>query len=202
VSYSQKYLKETSQIVARLEPSQIEKLARGIRLISQNHGRIFFLGVGGNAANASHAVNDFRKIAGIECYCPTDNVAELTARINDEGWDTVFSEWLKGSTLSKNDAVFVFSVGGGNREKNISLNIVTALKYAKKIGSKIFGIVGPEGGATAKMADCCIKIPTVNPRTITAHVESFQSTLWHLLVTHPDLKAHEMKWESIKRGKL
>ena len=154
--------------------------------------------MGGGAGIASHAVNDFRKIAGIESYSPADNVSELTARVNDEGWETVFREWLKGSRLRKEDGIFVFSVGGGNAERNISANIVEALKYAQKIGAKILGVVGRDGGYTAEVADACVIIPTVNPESITPHTESFQSVLLHLIVSHPEMKEAEMKWESEK----
>jgi D-sedoheptulose 7-phosphate isomerase len=159
-------------------------------------GRVFFLGVGGSAGNCSHAVNDFRKIVGIECYAPTDNVSELTARTNDEGWGTIFAEWLKVSKLSSNDVLFVLSVGGGNLEKNISPNLVEALKYGKAVNAKIVGIVGRDGGYTAKVADACVIVPTVNPENITPHSEAFQAVIWHLLVSHPSLKANQTKWES------
>ena len=164
--------------------------------VKNEEGRLFFLGVGGSAGNCSHAVNDFRKIVGIESYAPTDNVSELTARTNDEGWTTVFSEWLKISKLTTKDAVFILSVGGGNLEKNISPNLVEALKYAKMVGSKITGIVGRDGGYTAEVADVCVIIPTVNANNITPHSEAFQSIVWHLLVSHPALKSSETKWES------
>jgi D-sedoheptulose 7-phosphate isomerase len=161
-------------------------------------GGFFFLGVGGGAGHASHAVNDFRKIAGIEAYTPTDNVSELTARINDEGWESVFANWLKGSRLSENDMVFVFSVGGGDLERNISPNLVRALQYAKNVGATICGIVGRDGGYTAQVADACVIIPTVNPDRVTPHTESFQALIWHLLVSHPRLQMSAMKWESLK----
>jgi len=164
--------------------------------VKQGGGRIFFLGVGGSAGNCSHAVNDFRKIVGIESYAPTDNVSELTARTNDEGWATIFVEWLKTSKLSARDAVFILSVGGGNLEKNISPNLVMALQYAKKVGAKVAGVVGRDGGYTAKVADACVIVPTVNPETITPHSEAFQAVVWHLLVSHPKLKANQTKWES------
>ncbi|MDP2972804.1 MAG: SIS domain-containing protein [Deltaproteobacteria bacterium] len=166
--------------------------------IRRENGRLFFLGVGGGAANASHAVNDFRKICGMEAYTPTDNVSELTARTNDSGWESVFVDWLRGSKLNSRDAIFVLSVGGGNSEKNVSVNLIRALDYAKGVGAKIFGIVGRDGGFTAKMADACVIIPTVNPETITPHTESFQSVLLHLIVSHPSLKVSEMKWESVR----
>jgi D-sedoheptulose 7-phosphate isomerase len=161
-------------------------------------GRVFFLGVGGSAANASHAVNDFRKIAGIECYAPTDNVAELTARTNDEGWASVFVEWLKGSRLQSNDALMIFSVGGGNLEKNVSPNLVSALQYAKETGASILGVVGRDGGYTAQVADTCCIVPTVNSQNITPHSEAFQAVVWHLLVSHPKLKIQQTKWESTR----
>jgi len=166
--------------------------------IRKNNGRIFFIGVGGGAGNAAHAVNDFRKIAGIESYTPTDNVSELTARTNDDGWDSVFIEFLKTSKLNEKDMVFVFSVGGGNKKQNISLNIVKALEYAKRIGAKICGVVGRDGGYTAKVADACVIVPTVNANSVTPHTEAFQAVIWHLLVSHPDVCVNEMKWESVK----
>ena len=198
MSYSAKYLEEAVQIIKKIDPAQVEAMAEGLAQVHKNGGRLFFLGVGGSAANASHAVNDFRKICGMEAYAPTDNVSELTARINDDGWKSVFTSWLKGSRLSKKDGVFVFSVGGGNAEKNISPNLVHALKFAKTAGCKIFGIVGRDGGFTAKSADHCLIVPTANPETVTPHAEAFQAVLWHLIVSHPKLKAHEMKWESVK----
>ena len=166
--------------------------------LKEDEGRLFFIGVGGGSGNASHAVNDFRKIAGIESYAPTDNVSELTARVNDQGWETVFAEWLKGSRLNESDMVFVFSVGGGNMEKNISANIVRALEYAKSIGTKICGVVGRDGGYTSKVSDACIIVPTIDPNTITPHTESFQALLWHLLVSHPNICENKMKWESVE----
>jgi D-sedoheptulose 7-phosphate isomerase len=198
MSYSKIHLDETSQIIQKLDYEIIENLTDLLLNIKQINGRIFFLGIGGSAGNCSHAVNDFRKIIGIECYAPTDNISELTARINDEGWDTIFVEWLKISKLSKNDLLFVFSVGGGSIEKNISPNLVEALKYGKEIGCSIAGIVGRDGGYTSKVADVCIIIPTVNKETITPHSESFQSIIWHLLVSHPKLKSKQTKWESLK----
>jgi len=166
--------------------------------IREKGGRLFFIGVGGSAGNATHAVNDFRKIAGFEAYTPTDNVSELTARVNDDGWETIFVDWLKGSHLNEKDGIFVLSVGGGNAEKNISTNIIRALEYGSSVGAKIFGIVGRDGGYAAKVADACIVIPTVSPETVTPHTESFQVIICHLLVSHPLIKAHEMKWESVK----
>lgn len=199
MSYAQQHLKEAAEIVRKLDVAAIEKMADVVAGIKQGGGRLFFLGVGGSAGNCSHAVNDFRKIVGIESYAPTDNVSELTARTNDEGWATVFVEWLKVSRLTAKDGVVVFSVGGGNLEKNISPNLVTALEYAKSIGAKIAGIVGRDGGYTAKVADVCIIIPTVNPETVTPHSEAFQAVIWHLLVSHPSLKAAQTKWESATR---
>lgn len=200
MSYTETYLQEVTGIVKKLDSQKIEEMVQILAQIRQNGGRLFFLGVGGSAANASHAVNDFRKICGMEAYTPTDNVSELTARVNDDGWDSVFVNWLKVSQCSKNDAIFVFSVGGGNEEKNISPNIVKALKFARELGCKILGIVGRDGGYTAKVADACLIIPTVNPKTVTTHTEAFQAVIWHLFVSHPELKAQEMKWESVQGG--
>jgi D-sedoheptulose 7-phosphate isomerase len=165
--------------------------------VKRDRGRLFFLGVGGSAGNCSHAVNDFRKIVGIESYAPTDNVSELTARTNDEGWATIFSEWLKVSQLGSRDAIFVFSVGGGNLEKNVSPNLVSAIQHAKSVGAKVLGVVGRDGGYTGRTADACVIIPTVNPETVTPHSEAFQAVIWHLLVSHPKLKANQTKWESV-----
>jgi len=198
MNYINAYLSEAHKIVDEIDTGVIEKMVNGLKALRENGGRLFFLGVGGGAGNASHAVNDFRKICGIESYTPSDNVSELSARVNDDGWDTVFVEWLKGSRLKDSDGVFVFSVGGGHAEKNISANLVYALKYAKKVGAKIFGVVGRDGGYTAQVADACVIVPTVNPDTVTAHTESFQAVIWHLLVSHPDMKVSEMKWESVK----
>lgn len=198
MSYIKEYLGEVHKIVDAIDVNVIEKMVSGLKALRENDGRLFFLGVGGGASNASHAVNDFRKIADIESYTPADNVSELSARINDDGWDTALVNWLKGSRLSGKDGVFVFSVGGGNEEKNISTNIVMSLKYAKKVGAKIFGIVGRDGGFTAKVADACVVIPTVNAETITPHTEAFQAVVWHLIVSHPKIKVSEMKWESVK----
>jgi D-sedoheptulose 7-phosphate isomerase len=169
-----------------------------LRDVRQGGGRLFFLGVGGGAGNASHAVNDFRKIAGIEAYTPTDNVSELTARVNDDGWETAYVKWLQISRLRSRDMVFVFSVGGGNVERNISVNLVRALQYAQEVGAKICGVVGRDGGFTAQVADACVVIPVVNHATITPHTEAFQAVVWHLLVSHPDLQVSEMKWESVR----
>lgn len=196
MSYATEYLAEAAQIVAKLDTAAIEKIAQMIAALRERGGRLFFLGVGGSAANASHAVNDFRKIGGVEAYAPTDNVSELTARVNDEGWETVFVNWLRGSRLSKSDMIFVLSVGGGDLERNISPNLVRALEYAKQIGAAVCGIVGRDGGFTAKVADACVVIPTINPQTITPHAEAFQAVVWHLIVTHPRVRAGEMKWES------
>lgn len=196
MNYSQQHLNEAQEIISKLDCAMIEYMADMLAIVKQEHGRIFFLGVGGSAANCSHAVNDFRKIVGIEAYSPTDNVSELTARTNDEGWGTTFREWLKVSKLSSKDAIFVLSVGGGNLEKNISPNLVEALNYALKQESKIIGIVGRDGGYTAQVADACLVIPTVNANNITPHAEAFQGVIWHLLVSHPKLKFNQTKWES------
>ena len=196
MSYSRTHLFEAKTIVEKINPADIEKMADFMAKVKAEGGRIFFLGVGGSAANCSHAVNDFRKIAGIESYAPTDNVSELTARTNDEGWNTVFVEWLKISRLGKADLVFVLSVGGGSLEKNISPNLVSALQHAKAVGARILGILGRDGGYTAKVADACCIVPTVNLENITPHAEAFQAVIWHLLVSHPKLKIHATKWES------
>lgn len=201
INYIDTYLNEVTEIVNKLDKSQIEKMVNVIVDTKKRDGRIFMLGVGGGAGNASHAVNDFRKIAGIESYAPTDNVSELTARVNDDGWDTSFVNWLKGSRLNSKDCVFIFSVGGGSVEKNISVNLVNALKLAKEVGSSVIGIVGKDGGYTAQVADACVIIPTVNNETITPHAESFQGIIWHLLVTHPKIKSYEMKWEATDSNK-
>ncbi len=198
MQFIKQYLKETQQIIDQLDIHQIERFIDFVVHARDHHGRLFILGVGGSAANASHAVNDFRKIVGIEAYAPTDNVSELTARTNDEGWATVFSEWLMTSRLKAKDLLLIFSVGGGNLEKNVSPNLVKALQYAKDIGSKILGIVGRDGGFTAKMADACILIPTINPENLTPHSEAFQAVLWHLIVSHPKLKNQPTKWESLQ----
>jgi D-sedoheptulose 7-phosphate isomerase len=196
MSYAQRYLQETAQIIQKLDAAAIEKVAALLAQIRSGGGRIFFLGVGGSASNCSHAVNDFRKLAGIECYAPTDNVAELTARTNDEGWASVFDEWLKVSRLSAADALFIMSVGGGNAEMNISVNLVRAIQLAREVGAKVTGIVGRDGGYTAQAADACVIVPTVNAETITPHSEAFQAVIWHLLVSHPLLKRNPTKWES------
>ena len=199
MNYTKKHLKEAVEIIEKIDESVVENMASIIADTRKKDGRLFFLGVGGSAGNASHAVNDFRKIVGIESYARTDNVSELTARTNDEGWDTVFSEWLKTSHLNINDTIFILSVGGGNLEKNISPNLVKALQLAKTIGSKIIGIVGRDGGYTAKVADAALVVPTVNPDNITPHSEAFQAVIWHLLVSHPLLKINETKWESTQK---
>ncbi len=197
MNFSQQFLAEMQEIARQLDVQAIEKMAQLLADVRERDGRLFILGVGGSAANASHAVNDFRKIAGIEAYAPTDNVSELTARTNDEGWPTVFDGWLKISKLRNSDAILVFSVGGGNLEKQVSPNLVTALQYAKSTGAKVLGIVGRDGGYTAKVADACVIIPTVNTAHVTPHSEAFQAVIWHLLVSHPSLKAAETRWESI-----
>jgi len=198
MEYIKAYFSEVRKILDSFDVAVIEKMVESLVDLRAGGGRIFFLGVGGGAANASHAVNDFRKICGIEAYTPTDNVSELTARTNDNGWQSVFIDWLKGSQLRKNDGIFVLSVGGGNLEKNISANLVKALDYAREVGARIFGVVGRDGGYTAKVANACLIVPTVNPETVTPHTESFQSVILHLIVSHPALKASEMKWESVK----
>src|SRR5438874_6565918 len=198
MSYSKQHLQETAEVVSKLDPALCEKAVQLLADVRSRGGRLFILGVGGSAANASHAVNDFRKIAGMECYAPTDNVSELTARTNDEGWTSVFVEWLKGSRLTGKDALLVFSVGGGNLEKNVSPNLVSALQLAKERGSAILGIVGRDGGYTGLVADVAIVIPTVNPENVTPHAEAFQAVVWHLWISHPSLKVAETKWESIK----
>ena len=198
MNYSQQHLNESIEILKKIDSTQVERMADLLAVVKNDGGRIFFLGVGGSAGNCSHAVNDFRKIVGIESYAPTDNVCELTARTNDEGWASVFVEWLKVSKLLPKDAVFIFSVGGGNLQKNVSPNLVEALKYAKGVGSKITGVVGRDGGYTAEVADACLVIPTVNPNTVTPHSEAFQAVIWHLLVSHPKLKVNQTKWESSK----
>ena len=198
MSYAEQHLREAVQIIEMLDTAAIEKMATLLADIKQRGGRLFFLGVGGSAGNCSHAVNDFRKIVGIESYAPTDNVSELTARTNDEGWATIFVEWLKTSRLSANDGVFIFSVGGGSLEKNISPNLVAALRHAREVGAPILAVVGRDGGYAARVADACIIVPTVNPETITPHTEAFQAVVWHLLVSHPLVKMAATKWESAR----
>jgi len=196
MNYSQKHLSEAVEIIKLIDVSRIESIVDLIANVKDNGGRIFFLGVGGSAGNCGHAVNDFRKIVGIESYAPTDNISELTARANDEGWPSIFSEWLSVSRLSSKDMIFILSVGGGSLEKNISPNLVEAIKFAKSCNAKIVGIVGRDGGYTAKTANECVIIPTVNNDTVTPHSEAFQAVIWHLIVSHPKLKKNITKWES------
>jgi D-sedoheptulose 7-phosphate isomerase len=196
--FVEQYLSEASRILSLIDPIVIERMADLLAETRSQGGRLFILGVGGSAANASHAVNDFRKIAGIETYAPTDNVSELTARTNDEGWASVFAGWLQTSRLSARDALLVLSVGGGNLEMNVSPNLVSALQYAGEVGAKILGVVGRDGGFTAKVADACVVIPVVNPVNVTPHTEAFQGVITHLLVSHPKLKANQTRWESLK----
>jgi D-sedoheptulose 7-phosphate isomerase len=193
--YIRRYLGEVQLIASLVDAQEIERMVDLFCETRARGGRVFFLGVGGGAGHAGHAVNDFRKIAGIECYAPTDNVSELTARINDDGWESCYANWLRGSRLNATDTIFVFSVGGGNLEKNISANLVESLRLAKSVGSKVAGVVGRDGGYTAQVADACIVIPTISDDTVTAHAESFQAVIWHLMVSHPRLKRNEMKWE-------
>jgi len=196
MTFSSTYLTEAVQIVKELDAGTIEKMVGLLCDLRERRGRLFIIGVGGSAGHAAHAVGDFRKIAGIEAYAPTDNIAELTARTNDEGWETTLVESLKVSRLSDSDMVFVFSVGGGDLDRNISPNLVRALDYARDRGARIVGVVGRDGGYTARVADACVIVPTVNPEMITAHTESFQALVWHLMVSHPDLQRAPMKWES------
>jgi D-sedoheptulose 7-phosphate isomerase len=196
MSFTDEHLREAAEVLQKLDVAAIESLVQRLAQVRAANGRIFFLGVGGSAANCSHAVNDFRKLAGIECYAPTDNVAELTARINDEGWESTFAEWLKVSRLRREDGVFVLSVGGGDERRNISPNLVAALEYAKSVGATIMGVVGRDGGYTARVADAAVIIPTVNPAAVTPHAEAFQAVIWHLLVSHPLLKRSPTKWET------
>jgi D-sedoheptulose 7-phosphate isomerase len=198
MSFAKEFLAEVQQVVTQLDPFAIEKCVEELAAVRTRGGRLFILGVGGSAANASHAVNDFRKICGFEAYAPTDNVSELTARTNDEGWSTIFAEWLKGSRLNAKDGLLIFSVGGGSMEKNVSPNLVTAIQLAKKTGASIIGVVGRDGGYTAGEANACVIIPTVNANHITPHTEAFQAVLWHLFVSHPKLKVSSTKWESTK----
>jgi D-sedoheptulose 7-phosphate isomerase len=196
MTFTNAFLKEVKTVAERLDPAAIESVVNRLYMLRESGGRLFILGVGGSAANASHAVNDFRKICGIECYAPTDNVSELTARTNDEGWPTIFVEWLRGSRLSSKDAILVLSVGGGSAERNVSPNLVHAIQYAKEIGAGVVGIVGRDGGFTGQMADSVVIIPTVNPEHVTPHTEAFQAIVWHLFVSHPRLKVNQTKWES------
>jgi len=198
MEYIKQYIADAKQIIDMIDIEQIQMMINLLNNLKESKGRLFILGVGGGAGHASHAVNDFRKICGIEAYAPTDNVSELTARINDDGWDTAYLNWLKGSNLNNDDVLLVFSVGGGNLEKKISVNIVNSLQYAKELGTKICGVVGRDGGYTLKVADACVLIPLVNNDTITPHTEGFQAIVWHLLVSHPELQKYEMKWESVK----
>jgi len=198
MSFAKEFLGEVSQVVAQLNVDAIEKAASELARVRERGGRLFILGVGGSAGNAGHAVNDFRKICGFEAYAPTDNVSELTARTNDEGWATIFAEWLKGSRVNAKDGLLIFSVGGGNLEKNVSPNLVSAIQVAKKAGASIIGIVGRDGGYTAKEATACVIVPTVNPTHVTPHSEAFQAVVWHLFVSHPKLKVAQTKWESTK----
>jgi D-sedoheptulose 7-phosphate isomerase len=197
MSFARTHLDEAKRIIDNLDVGVIDRMAEALTALRQRGGRLFFLGVGGSAGNCSHAVNDFRKLAGIEAYAPTDNVSELTARTNDEGWETVFAEWLKVSKLKADDALFVFSVGGGSLEKNISPNLVRALQYAKTVGAKVLGVVGRDGGYTATVGDAVCIVPTVNPDAVTPHSEAFQAVIWHLLVSHPALKLKQTKWEGV-----
>lgn len=197
MSFTRHYLSEAGRIIEQLDVKAIDRIADLLAETRERGGRLFVLGVGGSAANASHAVNDFRKLVGLEAYTPTDNVAELTARTNDEGWASVFEGWLRVSRLGAGDVVMVFSVGGGNLEKNVSPNLVAALQHAKRVGARVVGVVGRDGGYTAQVADVCVTVPTVNPAHVTPHTEAFQAVIWHLLVSHPKLKAAETKWESL-----
>lgn len=197
-AFSRTHLDETARIAASLDAEAVERMAALLAAVRARGGRMFFLGVGGGAAHASHAVNDFRKLAGFEAYAPTDNVAELTARTNDEGWDTAYAGWLAGSRLRADDGVMVFSVGGGNLERGVSRNLVRALEYARSVGASILGVVGRDGGFTATIADACVVVPTVNDRAVTPHTEAFQAVIWHLLVSHPLLQTSAGKWESIR----
>ena len=196
MSFTKHYLSEASEILSQIDVAAIDRVIGKLQDVGRQGGRLFILGVGGSAANASHAVNDFRKICGIEAYAPTDNVSELTARTNDEGWETVFAQWLRGSRLNARDLVMVLSVGGGDLDRNISPNLVRALQYAKEVHATVVGIVGRDGGYTARVADACVIVPTVNNQTVTPHAEAFQSVIWHLLVSHPALKSHATRWES------
>jgi len=199
MTYAKQYLDEAVEILGRLDQTTIERTVDLLLELRERSGRLFLLGVGGGAGHASHAVCDFRKIAQIEAYSPSDNVSELTARVNDDGWESCYANWLRGCHLNNADMVFVFSVGGGDATKNVSANLVRALDHAREVGATICGVVGRDGGYTAQLADSCVLVPVVNPSTITAHTESFQALVWHLLVSHPKLRAAEMKWESLQR---
>lgn len=198
MSFATEFLDEVKRVTAQLDPDAVERAVEELARVRERGGRLFILGVGGSAANASHAVNDFRKICGFEAYAPTDNVSELTARTNDDGWASTFAEWLKGSRLGARDGLLIFSVGGGNLEKNISPNLVAAIRLAKDLGASVVGVVGRDGGYTAQVANACVIIPTVNPAHVTPHAEAFQGIVWHLLVTHPKLKTGQTKWESTR----
>ncbi len=198
MTFTEQFLAEAAEILKQIDVASVERVAATLAACRAAGGRLFILGVGGSAANASHAVNDFRKICGLEAYAPTDNVSELTARTNDEGWAGVFEGWLRVSRLRQEDALLIFSVGGGNLEKQVSPNLVAAIRYAKSAGAKVTGIVGRDGGYTAQNADACVIVPTVNAKHVTPHAEAFQAVIWHLLVTHPALKQAETKWESVK----
>jgi D-sedoheptulose 7-phosphate isomerase len=197
MDYTNQYLTESAQILAKLDRQAIAGMVRELLKLRDRGGRLFILGSGGGAGHASHAVNDFRKIAGIEAYTPTDNVSELTARVNDDGWETSYVNWLKVSHLNRQDMIMIFSVGGGNKKHQVSMNLVRCLEYAKEVGAAIIGVVGRDGGYTAQVADACVVVPTLNASTVTPQVESFQAVVWHLLVSHPNLQAAEMKWESL-----
>ena len=196
--FAQQFLQEVQQVAAQLDPNAIERAVDELASVRQRGGRLFILGVGGSAANASHAVNDFRKICGFECYAPTDNVSELTARTNDDGWASIFAEWLKGSRLQARDGLLIFSVGGGNLEKNVSSNLVAAIQLARQVGASVVGVVGRDGGYTARAANVCVLVPVVNPEHVTPHSEAFQAVVWHLFVSHPKLKVGQTKWESTR----
>ena len=198
MSFAEKFLTETVAILREIPPAQIDAMAEGLAAVREGGGRLFILGVGGSAGHASHAVNDFRKICSLESYAPTDNVSELTARINDEGWESSFSEWLKVSRLDAKDALLIFSVGGGDVQKNISVNLVRAIQLAKEVGAKVFGIVGRNGGFTKEMATACVVIPPLYPEHVTPHTEGLAAVVWHLVVSHPNLKNKATKWESTK----
>ncbi len=199
--YIDQYLAEAKKIIDQLDRATIERMIELLKQVRDERGRLFILGVGGGAGHASHAVNDFRKIAGMEAYTPMDNISEFSARVNDDGWENVMANWLKGSFLGQKDAVLVFSVGGGNAEKKISVNIVEGVRYAKEMGAKVLGIVGRDGGYTKQVADACVVVPTVNPETVTPHTESFQAVVWHLIVSHPLFAKQEGKWESVEKTK-
>ncbi|HVT96493.1 MAG TPA: hypothetical protein VHE33_03245 [Acidobacteriaceae bacterium] len=198
MDYTSVYLSEVAALAAHLDTTVIDRMIDLLHEVRAQGGRLFFLGVGGGAGHAGHAVNDFRKIAGMECYTPTDNVSELTARINDDGWETCYANWLRGSRLSSRDAVFIFSVGGGSVERHISTNLVASLNLAREAGARILGVVGRDGGYTAQLADACLIVPTLSPETVTPHTEEFQAVIWHLIVSHPRLRANPMKWESAR----